>query len=58
MWLPTWTNIRRTPGVLLVRAPLLMLLWSLRGMGEWAEGASHTVAAAIPGWERDDDGAP
>ena len=58
MRLVTWTNVRRTPGVLFVRAPLLTLLSWLRDLGEWAERTSYHVHAAVPGWERDHHGAP
>ena len=54
----TRTNVRRTPGVLFVRAPLLLLLGWLWGLGEWAKRTSFCVHDAVPGWERGHHGAP
>lgn len=52
-WL-TWTNARRAPGVLFVRAPLLTVLHALHRLGEWAQLTAWAVAARVPGWEPDD----
>jgi hypothetical protein len=46
-------NLYRAPLVILIRVPIMLPLWALVHVGEWAEALGSWLSLYLPGFERE-----